>query len=167
PPCTRFRSETPEKDAWMSSPAAVLSTFVLFSSVPVFAADLFQHGEAILLDKAVPANERGIVCLTTDERGHVYGGTSGRAAHLFTYDPEALAVQSLARLDGGIGFAHELIRLPDGSLIGGTQADPTGVAHRTDPKAVGHLYRFHLTGNGPAKVEDLGVPVAGQGIYAL
>src|SRR5262249_27377484 len=36
-----------------------------------------------------------------------------------------------------------------------------------NPQAVGHLYRFTLTPGGPAKVEDLGVPVARQGIYTL
>ncbi len=76
-------------------------------------------------------------------------------------------MRSLARLDGGVGFAHQLIRLPDGTLIGGTQADPTGIAVRTDPKAVGHLYRFTPAEKGPARKEDLGVAVAGQGIYAL
>src|SRR5438552_10178513 len=129
--------------------------------------ELFDRGEGIELNKAIPANERGILCLAADEKGQVYGGTTGRAAHLFVYDPQKNEVRSLARLEGGIGFAHALIRLSDGSLIGGTQADPTGIAVKTDPKAVGHLYRFTLNGADPAKIEDLGVPVAGQGIYTL
>src|SRR5262249_43379384 len=65
------------------------------------------------------------------------------------------------------GFAYALVRLPDGSFIGGTQADPTGLALRTDPKAVGQLLHFRPTENGPAIVQELGVPVAGQGIYTL
>lgn len=129
--------------------------------------DLFSKGEAIDLDGAIPANERGIVCLTATEKGQIYGGTTGRAAHLFVYDPVKQQVRSLARLEGGVGFAHGLVRLPDGSLIGGTQADPTGIAKSTDAKAVGHLYRFLPSADGPAKMEDLGVPVAGQGIYTL
>lgn len=129
--------------------------------------DLFSRGLAIDLDRAIPANERGILCLTLDEKGRVFGGTTGRAAHLFVYDREKGQVRSLARLEGGVGFAHALLRLPDGSFIGGTQADPTGIALTTDPKAVGHLYRFIPGDDGPAKVEDLGVPVAGQGIYTL
>jgi streptogramin lyase len=131
------------------------------------AADLFDRGEAIDLDRAIPANERGILCLALGDKGQVYGGTTGRAAHLFVYDPTSGQVRSLARLSGGVGFAYALIRLPDGSLIGGTQADPTGIAVKTDPRAVGHLYRFTVAGNGPARVEDLGVPVAGQGVYTL
>jgi hypothetical protein len=130
-------------------------------------ADLFDHGQSVALEKAIPANERGILCLTVDDKGRVFGGTTGRAAHLFVYDPAKDQVRSLARLNGGVGFAYALVRLPDGSFLGGTQADPTGIAVKTDPKAVGRLYRFTLAGDGPARVEDLGVPVAGQGIYTL
>jgi hypothetical protein len=131
------------------------------------AADLFSHGEGIGLDRAIPANERGILCLAVGDGGRIYGGTTGRAAHLFVCDPDSHEVRSLARFPGGVGFAHALVRLPDGSLVGGTQADPTGLALQTDPKAVGHLYRFHLPAAGPGRVEDLGVPVPGQGIYTL
>ncbi|MGH7222940.1 MAG: hypothetical protein ACRELF_06915, partial [Gemmataceae bacterium] len=129
--------------------------------------DVFAHGEGISLEQAIPANERGILCLAEDAKGRIYGGTTGRAAHLFVFDPRSNKVRSVARLDGGVGFAYGLVRLPDGSLIGGTQADPTGIAAHTDPKAVGHLYRFTPKDEGPAKVEDLGVAVKKQGIYTL
>jgi hypothetical protein len=129
--------------------------------------DPFARGEGIGLDRAIPANERGILCLTFGDKGRIYGGTTGRAAHLFVCDPEKGEVRSLARLPGGVGFAYQLLRLPDGSLIGGTQADPTGIALQVDPAAVGHLYRFALDGGGPTRVEDLGIPVPAQGIYAL
>jgi hypothetical protein len=126
-----------------------------------------DSGQAIALDRAIPANERAILCLALDEKGRIYGGTSGRAAHLFVYDAGNNQVSGLARLEGGVGFAYALIRLPDGSLISGTQVDPTGIAMATNPKAVGHLHRFAVSGAGPARVEDLGVPVPGQGIYTL
>jgi len=131
------------------------------------SADVFAKGEGISLERAIPANERGILCLSEGDKGRIYGGTTGRAAHLFVFDPATKEVRSLARLEGGVGFAHQLIRLPDGTLIGGTQADPTGIAVRTDPQAVGHLYRFTVADKGPATRNDLGVAVAGQGIYAL
>src|SRR5262249_26337877 len=127
----------------------------------------FAQGQAIDLDRAIPANERGILCLTFGEKGRVYGGTTGRAAHLFVYDPATNQARGPARLEGGAGLAPPRAPPPDGSLTGGTQTDPTGIAVQTDPKAVGHLYRFTPTGDGPAKVEDLGVPVAGQGVYTL
>src|SRR5262245_26446756 len=62
-------------------------------------------GEAIALDRAIPANERGITCLTLDDKGRVFGGTTGRVMHLFVYDPATGDVRSLARLAGGTGFA--------------------------------------------------------------
>src|SRR5437660_11729905 len=78
--------------------------------------EFLNKGQAIDLDKAIPANERGILCLTQDARGRIFGGTTGRAAHLFVYNPAKGDVRSLARLEGGIGFAHGLVRLPDGAL---------------------------------------------------
>jgi hypothetical protein len=140
---------------------------LLFGAAAGRAADVFANGEAIGLEKVIPANERGILCLTLDDKGRIYGGTTGRAAHLFRFDPRTNELRSLARLDGGVGFACQLIRLADGSLLSGTQADPTGIAARTNPNAVGHLYRFTVTEKGPAKMEDLGVAVKGQGIYTL
>jgi hypothetical protein len=153
----------------MKSTLTSLSLLILAcaSSSAAEPGDPFSRGEAIELDRAIPANERGILCLTLDDKGRVYGGTTGRAAHLFVYDPAKNEVRSLFRTGGGVGFAHALIRLPDGSLIGGTQVDPTGLAVQTDLTAVGHLYRFVVGEQGPAKVEDLGVPVKGQGIYTL
>jgi streptogramin lyase len=147
---------------------ALFAAFAVVNRAPAAPkTDWFDQGEGIALDRAIPANERGILCLTVGDRGRVFGGTTGRAAHLFVYDPTRGKVRSLARLDGGIGFAYGLVRLPDGSLIGGTQADPTGIGVKTDPRAVGHLYRFVFTEVGSAKKEDLGVPVSGQGIYTL
>jgi hypothetical protein len=127
----------------------------------------FDHGEAVDLDRVLPANERGILCLAVDDKGRIYGGTTGRAAHLFVYDPATDRATDLARLDGGVGFSYSLLRLPDGSFISGTQADPTDTAVWTSPLAVGRLYRFIPNGTYPAKVEELGVPVPGQGIYTL
>ena len=43
-------------------------------------ADVFAHGEGISLAQAIPANERGILCLAEDAKGRIYGGTTGRAA---------------------------------------------------------------------------------------
>jgi hypothetical protein len=139
-----------------------LVPLVLIASTTL-AADPLERGEAVPLDRAVPANERGIVCLAVG-KDVVYAGTTGRAAHLIQFAPDSGGVRSVVRLDGGIGFAHQLTVLPDGSLIGGTQSDPTGIAVRTDAKAVGHLYRFRPD-SGAAN--DLGIPVPGQGIYTL
>src|SRR5205807_9267130 len=113
-------------------------------------------GEANALDRSNPNNERGIVCIA-EHKWRIYGGTTGRAAHLFEYDPKTERVRSIARFPGGVGLAYGLVVLPDGSLICGTQADPTGIAVTIDAKAVGKLYRVTPAGEGAAKVEDLGV----------
>jgi hypothetical protein len=146
----------------------VLAAVVAYAQAPLpKTATPFDRGEAIDLDQVLPANERGIVCLALDEQGKIYGGTTGRAAHLFVYDPVKNQAHDLARLDGGIGLAYALVRLPDASFISGTQADPTETAKRTERTAIGRLCRFIPNGTGPARVEELGVPVRGQGIYTL
>jgi hypothetical protein len=145
-------------------PFLLLSTFS--ASAQPRPPAILEKAEAIELDRVIPANERGIVCLAEGKNGLIFGGTAGRAAHFFAYDPKTGNARSLARLGGGVGFSHALILLPDGSLVAGTQADPTGTAVRTDPKAVGRLLRF-FPGASAAKVQELGVPVAGQGIYTL
>src|SRR4051794_39130022 len=137
-----------------------LSALLLLGPLAV-AADPLERGEPIPLDRVVPANERGILCLAVGKDG-VYAGTTGRAAHLLKFDPATGAVRSDWRLAGGIGFAHAFAVLPDGSLFAGTQADPTGIAVRTDPTAVGQLYHVR-----PDKADEAGVPVPGQGIYTL
>ncbi len=152
---------------WCIALAAVTVLALRGEAPPASPESPFAKGEAIDLDRILPANERGILCLALGARGEIYGGTTGRAAHLFVHDPATKEARSLARLEGGIGMAYALLRLPDGSLLGGTQTDPTGIAVKTDSKSVGHLYRFLVTGKGSAKVEDLGVPVAGQGICTL
>lgn len=148
----------------MTRSLAALALAVL-PLTPAAAADPLERGQPVALDRVIPANERGVMCLARVGNA-VYGGTTGRAAHLFRHDPATGETRSLLRLDGGVGFAHQLLALPDGSLVGGTRADPTGVAARTDPKAVGRLYRFTISGDA-AKATDLGTPVAGQGVHAL
>jgi sugar lactone lactonase YvrE len=154
---------------WLVSFALVVAFATQAQTPPVAEDNPFARGEAISLEAVIPANERGIVCLWAEE-GAVYGGTTGRAAHLFWYDPQTKQVASLARLEGGVGLSYALVRLADGSFVAGTQADPTGTAVATDPAAVGKLYRFTIEQKGltrTAKVELLGVPVPGQGIYTL
>src|SRR6187401_663289 len=93
---------------------------------PLAEPSVLTNGHAIGLDRVIPANERGILCLAQAKDGRIYGGTTGRAAHFFVYDPKTDEARSLARLPGGIGLSYGLVPLPDGSVIAGTQADPTG-----------------------------------------
>src|SRR5262245_19026856 len=107
--------------------------------------DLFNRGEGVSLEGVIPANERGILSLAVDDKGHVFGGTTGLAAHFFVHDPTTGKTRSLLRLSGGVGLIF--VRLDDGSFIAGTQADPTGIAVKTDPATVGRLYRLKLDGD--------------------
>ncbi len=125
------------------------------------------NGHGIELNLVIPANERGILCLAQGKDGRIYGGTTGRAAHFFVYEPKTGVARSLVRLAGGIGFSYALLALPDGTFITGTQADPTGTAVKTETKASGRLLRLTPQDSGPAKIEELGIPVPGQGIYTL
>src|SRR5262245_3481299 len=67
--------------------------------------DPFARGYGIDLDRVIPANERGILCLAQGADGErIWGGTTGRAAHLFVYHAGSGEGRSLARLPGGIGL---------------------------------------------------------------
>jgi len=147
---------------WIYALAALVAFIVCLP-----AQESFPNGDAFDLDEVIPANERGIVALAEGNDGRIYGGTTGRAAHLFAFDPAKEKAQSLLRLPGGIGLAYGLIALPDGSFLTGTQADPTRTAVKTDPKQVGKILRVFPNGKGSAKVEELGIPVPGQGVYTL
>ena len=99
---------------------------------PEAEADPFTQGQAIDLDRAIPANERGIVCLAHGKDGKIYGGTSGRAAHFFAFEPKSVKAQSLFRIPGeGLGLSYALSKnLP--------QAEATlrraAAAPRIDPR---------------------------------
>lgn len=151
---------------WLIVLAPLVLATARLEAPPLPEPDPFAQGRAIDLHRAIPANERGILCLAQAGDGRIYGGTTGRAAHFFVYDPTKDEARSLARLPGGIGLSYALIALADGSLIAGTQADPGGTAVATDAKAVGRLLRFRPTAGG-AELQELGVPVPGQGIYTL
>lgn len=55
----------------MRLPISLLCTLLLVPRMPAApqAAQVFDKGEGIPLDKVIPANERGIVCLALDSQG--------------------------------------------------------------------------------------------------
>lgn len=132
----------------------------------------------------IPDGESLVTALVMGPNGRLYGGTSGEKAHLFVYDPSAAADGVLARpLDLGIlGEGERACRsvaaLGD-ALYAGTMSD------HLEGYRGGHLYRHRFSAEsrrhfdphglptfpfdpeaGP-QVEDLGIPVGGEGIYAL
>jgi hypothetical protein len=145
----------------------------------------------------IPADESRITALLTAGDGKVYGATSGHRAGLFLYDRSTNKVRPLGRIGDARGVHHALLEDAEGRIcIGGgldvlaepglTQNFPGGfraieeqlwkdVAAPYMDYAGGHLYRYDpAKGNAeprmasePCPVEDLGVPVAHNSIYAV
>ena len=146
---------------------------------------------------AIDADNCPITALLTASNGHVYGATSGKASCLFLYDRGINKVRPLGRLGEAQGVYHALVQDSDGTLlIGGglnllapvalTQQFPGGfraieeqlwkdIAAPYAKYAGGHIYRYDLAKNDadtrapnePCPLEDLGVPVRSNSIYAL
>ncbi len=144
----------------------------------------------------IPADGSYITSLTATPDGQVYGATSGFRSYLFVFSPKTDQVKPLGYLPGCEGVHHSMAAGRDGSLfLGGGQnvIQPFPIARRSGGGlnwvsedlwqqvenryrgyAGGHLYRYEPAppgqawqGDKPAKVEDLGIPVPGDGIYCL
>jgi outer membrane protein assembly factor BamB len=145
----------------------------------------------------IPANSSAITSLLAARRGKIYGGTSGDDAYLFLYDPSLNKVKHLGKIQGQQGIHHALVEDIDGSLYVGTgmnvlrevdltrniQSGPESVFKALwsdikrpyEPYEGGHLYRYDpATGDGQvlfpedaSPLEDLGIAVGNNGIYAL
>ena len=145
----------------------------------------------------IPANSSAITALLATAGGKIYGGTSGEEAYLFLYDPAINKVRHLGRIKGQQGIHHALAQDSDGFLYIGTGLNVLRAVELTrklpgghdsvsdalweDVKkpygsyAGGHLYRYEpgaadkqvLMPGDSSPVEDLGVAVPNNGIYAL
>lgn len=145
----------------------------------------------------IPPDDSPITALLTAAGGRVYGATSGKASYMFMYDRSINKVRPLGRIGDAAGVHHALVQDNDGSIyIGGglnmlahvplTQKFPGGyraieeqlwkdVAAPYAGYAGGHLYRYDPVKGDvgarlpaePCPLEDLGVPVKGNTIYAL
>lgn len=146
---------------------------------------------------ALDADNCPITALVTAANGHVYGATSGKASCLFLYDRSINKVRPLGRLGDAQGVYHAMLQESNGTfLIGGglnmlapvqlTQQFPGGfrsieeqlwkdIAAPYANYLGGHLYRYDANKNDadtrgpnePCPLEDLGIPVRNNGIYAL
>ena len=145
----------------------------------------------------IEADNSPITALLTAADGRVYGATSGKtASHLFVYDRAINKVRPLGRIGDATGVHHTLLQHRDGSLIIGgglsllapvrlTQEFPGGfraieeqlwkdVAAPYQEYPGGHLYRYDPAADTatrlpsePCPLEDLGIPVPHNTIYAL
>lgn len=141
----------------------------------------------------IPANSSAITSLLTSFGGLIYGGTSGESAYLFVFDPSTNKVRHLGKFNQQKGIHHSLVEDKNGLIYIGTgknifkQVKISGKkgeniaeslwhdiknAYRNYPG--GHLYCYNPKSNQKVKLvnaecdaEDLGIPVPGNGIYAL
>jgi len=145
----------------------------------------------------IPPNCSAITSLVTATSGKIYGATSGDVSYLFVYDPKINKVRHLGKLTGHQGVYHSLVIDGAGHLYIGTGknvleqveiSSQTGtgtyaiinslwndVKRQYDGYKGGHLLRYDLKKHDSkaylpdrdCPVVDLGVPVGGDGIYAL
>jgi hypothetical protein len=123
----------------------------------------------------VPPDESAIRSLAVGPNGLIYGATSGRRSHLFVLDPRHGWLQPLGYLKDVTTVHRSLVVAADGSVfIGGSiGVDNNGQGY--SGYAGGHLlhykpdrdYRKPIHIDAACTVEDLGIPVPGDGIYTL
>ena len=124
----------------------------------------------------IPPDESAIRSLAVAPNGAVYGATSGRRSHLFVLYPQHGYVQPLGYLKGVTTVHRSLAVAANGDVyIGGSiGVDNDGRGYGN--YAGGHLLRYTPAPNDEEKpihidaecpVQDLGIAVAGDGIYTL
>ncbi len=137
----------------------------------------------------VPPGESAITSLVIGADGFLYGGTSGKRAHLFALDPAWGHVFPLGHLPGEESIYHSLAAASDSSVYIGTSLNNVGrvdergqdVLARYKDYPGGHLYRFdpveerdsrkRMQNPDPGRAlpssEDLGIPVPGEAVVCL
>ncbi|HVP48855.1 MAG TPA: hypothetical protein VMT32_19815 [Bryobacteraceae bacterium] len=124
----------------------------------------------------IPPDESAIRSLAVAPSGAVYGATSGRRSHLFVLYPQHGYVQPLGYLKDVTTVHRSLAIAANGDVyIGGSiGVDNDGQGY--NGYAGGHLLRYTPGSRDEEKpiridaecpVQDLGIPVAGDGIYTL
>ena len=145
----------------------------------------------------IPANSSAITSLLAAASGKIYGATSGQQAYLFLYDPSINKVRHLGKIAREQGIHHALVQDARGALYLGAGLDVLRPLELTrnipnardsisdalwaDVKkpyksyAGGRLYRYDpsvgdrqvLMPEDACPLEDLGIAVPNNGIYAL
>lgn len=145
----------------------------------------------VAFTKPIPPEESAITCLLRHSNGKIYGGTSGKKAHLFFYDPSPDA-DTVVDIDivGKNTKVTSLVSEENGRIFGGTQDNEgAGSMFVYSPcevllekaQVVGKSIRevfdmpaedqmFHSIvdpTHSVGKIEFLEPPVAGEGITSL
>jgi len=143
----------------------------------------------------IPENSSAITSLLSSRNGKIYGGTSGEEAYLFVFNPLTNKVHHLGRIPAQEGIHHSMVEDDAGQIYFGTGRDMfkriklskggkwepidevlwSDIKHHFDAYPGGHLYKYNpelsdqevkLPDMG-AEIEDLGIPVPHNSIYAL
>ncbi|MBN1293388.1 MAG: hypothetical protein JXB48_16225 [Candidatus Latescibacteria bacterium] len=158
---------------------------VLFCAINVQAKILTYNKLDIInmRDSGIPADERSTNVMISSGNS-VYGATSGDRCHIFRLNPETQELTDLAAIDGpntvmkGMVLDGDTIYVGtmldrrqmwlEGRRRGGTYEELDAHLYQIDDSwNTGHLYKITgIKGNNP-QVEDLGIPVEGQGIYTM
>jgi hypothetical protein len=145
---------------------------------------------------SIPPDESAVTSLITGPDGNIYGGTTGPTCHIFSFSITSNRVEPLGIIPGQQSIHHSMVVAGDGDIYFGTGLDETKQYPISDPVPGhggivismwndienrykdyegGHLYRYDPAQSSkirfdvhePAAVEDMGVPVAGDGVYTL
>ncbi len=144
----------------------------------------------------IPVNSSAVTSLITARNGLIYGGTSGEEAYIFLFDPAINKVRHLGKIPGQSGIHHSLVEDKHGNIYVGTGKNIFGEVslskwgekddkfdvtlwkdikrHFNDYEG-GHVYCYRPAESNDkvklldmdAELEDLGVPLAKNSIYAL
>lgn len=156
----------------MEPSALLYSTALALAPIPLMGPEIGPGLTRIELaagpDLPIPPGQCAITALAVSPEGQVYGGTSaerGKPCYLFSTEGERIQVLGnlATALPGQERIVNALVVGKDNKVYGGT----TNYCEEEEVPAAysgGHLFNFDpATG----KIEDLGVPVPGQGINCL
>jgi hypothetical protein len=137
----------------------------------------------------IPPGESAITSLVVGPDGRLYGGTSGKRAHVFVLDPAWNQVFPLGQIPGEESIQHSLAAAPDGTIWIGTSLHHKGrvdakgrdILTRYESYPGGHLYKFDPKKERDSRkrmqrpdphrplpfLTDTGIAVEGEGIVCL
>ena len=124
----------------------------------------------------IPPDESAIRSLAVAPNGAIYGATSGPRSHLFVLYPQHGYVQPLGYLSGVTTVHRSLAVAANGDVYIGGSVGVDNNSQGYGNYRGGHLLRYtpgasdeerSIRIDAECPVHDLGIPVAGDGIYTL
>jgi len=152
-------------------------------SLPAKTLTYNQLDVVNLRDRGIPTDERATNVLIA-KRNTVYGTTSGDKCHVFRFTPASASLEVIATIEGPNTVMRGMVLNGDTIYVGtmlsqrqlwlkaresdkNFEYEDANLFPIQDSFNTGHLYRITgITGESP-EIEDLGVPVPGQGIHTM